>query len=695
MSKLSCDKKKVIGLFSGNSTGKTSLSECFLYNSEAIDRLGKVENKNTVSDHDPIETDKGFSINSSVLNYQWGDYHINLIDTPGYIDFIGKAFAAAKVVDSALFLVDPKSGIQATSERIIRLLKEKGMPVFCVINKLDQENLEFFSSLDEIKENYKINLVPITIPASTGENFSQIIDLLKNKAFNYKKDSPKGKEAEVEEAQKEITEKQHNELIESIVETDDELLNKYLEGEKIDDELIAKNFKKAVVDGKVIPVFSISSGKNFGIDILMDYINQLMPSPLDSGSIKTKKISSGEEVKLEANDSGPICGYVFKTMSDPYIGKLSVFRLFSGNIKANESYYISSEKKSFKFSNIFTLQGKEQIEVENASGGDIVAASKIMEISNDDTISAENNALEIEKVKYPEPTLPRTIVPLTKGDEEKINSGLSRLIEEDPTLKQELDTETKQNIVWGMGELHLSMVRESLKKKFEIGSEMHTPEVAHKETIKKEAESEYKYKKQSGGRGQYGHVFLKVKPKKRGEGYEFEDSIFGGAIPKGYIPGAEKGVVEAMKEGVLARYPVVDIYVNLFDGSYHSVDSSEMAFKIAASMAFKKAVQHASPCIIEPIIKLEIVVPEEYMGDIIGDINSKRGKIISMTPSDDKTQTIKANVPQSETFNYTIDLISITKGRGYFKQEFSHYEELPPNIAEKLIEERQKEKDEK
>ncbi|MGM0367251.1 MAG: elongation factor G [Actinomycetota bacterium] len=695
MSNVSGDKKKVIGLVSGNSTGKTTLSECFLFNSGATDRLGNVESKNTVSDNDPIEKDKGFSINSSVLNYNWEGYHVDLVDTPGYIDFIGKAYAATQIIDGALFLVNPKSGIQATSERIIRLLKQKHVPTFCVFNKLDQENLDFFSSLEEVKSNYNINLVPITIPTETGEDFSQVIDLLKNKAFNYKPDSSKGEETEVAGKHKENAESHHNELIESIVETDDELLSKYLEGENISSELVAKNFKKAVLEGKVIPLFSISSGKNFGIDILMGYINQLMPSPLETNPVKASKIPDGSEAEIQPTEGGPVCGYVFKTMSDPYIGKLSVFRLFSGQIKANENYYVSGAKKSFKFSNIFDLQGKEQTGIEEATCGDIVAVSKITEISNDDTISSEDNPLEIEKVKYPEPTLPRTIIPLTKGDEEKINSGLSRLIEEDPTLKQEIDSETSQNLVWGMGELHLSIVKESLKKKFEIGAELQIPEVAYKETIKKEIETEYKYKKQSGGRGQYGHVFLKLKPKKHGEDYEFEDTIFGGAIPKGYIPGVEKGVVEAMKEGVLAKYPVVDVHVNLFDGSFHSVDSSEMAFKIAASMAFKKGMQQASPCLLEPIMELEIIVPEEYMGDIIGDINSRRGKIISMTPSDNKTQTIKANVPQAETFNYAIDLISITKGRGFFKQNFSHYEELPPNLTEKLIEERQKEKDEK
>ncbi|MGM0365737.1 MAG: elongation factor G [Actinomycetota bacterium] len=694
MGKTTADKKRVICLVSGNNTGKTSLAECFLFNSGKVNRLGKVESKNTVSDYDPLEVNKGFSIHSSILNYDWKDIHINVIDSPGYVDFIGQAFSALKVSDSALLLVDPKSPAQAATERVMRIIKEKNLPSFCIINKLDQENVDFLKTVEDMKSSYNINLVPITVPVKVGENFNSVIDLLRNKAYEYSEGSFEGKDSKIPQSHNEDAQNHHNELIESIVETDDELLNQYLEGEKIDDGKIAANFKKAVLQGQVIPVFAVSSGKNFGIDILMDYINDLLPSALERDTIKAKKIADDSEIEIKPSEDGPACAYVFKTMADPYIGKLSVFRVFSGKIKTNDTYFVSGTQKTYKFANIFYLQGKEQSEIEEASCGDIAAVSKIMEISNDDTISTEDNQLMLPKVEYPNPTLPKTIIPQTKGDEEKINNGISRLIEEDPTLRQEMDTEVKQNIIWGMGETHLSVVRESLKKKFEIGVEMQTPEVAYKETIKKSAKSEYKYKKQSGGRGQYGHVFIELKPLSRGEGFQFEDTIFGGSIPKGYIPGVEKGIREALQSGILAGFPVMDIGVNLYDGSYHSVDSSEMAFKIAASMAFKKGMDMASPCILEPIMELEITVPEEYMGDIIGDINSRRGKILSMTPSENKTQLIKATVPQSETFNYAVDLTSITQGRGFFSQEFSHYEELPPNLADKLIEER-KQKDEK
>ncbi len=471
------------------------------------------------------------------------------------------------------------------------------------------------------------------------------------------------------------------------------MLNKYLEGEEISNKAISDIFKKAVIAGKVIPVFGISSGKNFGIDILMDYINSLLPSAIDIPPVKLKDMDKNSEIEIKPSPDGPVLAYVFKTMADPYIGKLSIFRIFSGIIKINESYYLSGSKNTYRFTNLFKLQGKSQINISEASCGDIVAVSKIMDISNDDTISSQDQPLKIPETEYFSPTLPRAFVPRSKGDEEKISNSISKLIQEDSTIIQELNPEVHQNIIRGMGELHLSIIRDKLKEKFDVGIDMLIPDVAYKETIRKDVKAEYKYKKQSGGRGQYGHVLIEINPLGSGGGFEFKNSIFGGAIPKGYIPGVEKGIREALQKGVLAEYPVVDIGVNLYDGSYHTVDSSEIAFKIAASMAFKKGMQEASPVILEPIMKLEIIVPEKYMGDIIGDINSKRGKIISMTQIENKKQLIKATAPQSETFNYAIDLTSLTQGRGRFIQKFSHYEELPPNLTHKITEEREKQKE--
>lgn len=693
MDSKSCSSNKVIGLISGNGTGKTSLAECFLYNSGTIDRLGSIETKNTVSDYNSLEIKKGFSINSSILGYRWKNFNINLIDCPGYIDFIGQTQAAIKVIDSALLVIDAKSGVQAPTELVIEQLTKNPRPMFFILNKLDLENIDYFRVIEDIKNEYNLNLVPITVPVNSGENFSRIIDILQNQSYQYKDKDPSGTTIPVDDAIKDTIENYHNELIESIVETDDELLNKYLEGEKIGSDVISAVLKQAVVKGKVIPVFAVSATRNIGIDILMDYINSLLPSALDIQLIKVKDLKKDEEIEIKPAPDGPPLAYVFKTMADPYIGKLSIFRIFSGTFKVNNSYYISSSQKAYKFTNLFRLEGKNQIETSEASCGDIVAVSKIMDISNDDTISTQEQPLKIPPTEYFTPTHPKAVIPKSKGDEEKISSGISKIIQEDPTIRQELNLEVHQNIIRGMGELHLSIIKEKLKEKFDVDSDFLTPDVAYKETIRKDAKAEYKYKKQSGGRGQYGHVFLEIKPLESGGGFEFKDSIFGGAIPKGYIPGVEKGVREALQKGVVAGCPVVDISVNLYDGSYHTVDSSEMAFKIAASMAFKKGMQEASPVILEPIMELEIMVPEKYMGDIIGDINSKRGKIISMTPVENKKQLIRASVPQSETFNYTTDLTSLTQGKGRFTQKFSHFEELPPNLAQKVAEERNKHKE--
>jgi len=596
---------------------------------------------------------------------------------------------------SLIMVLDAKSGMQAPSEIVLEKAQEAPGPMFMVLNKMDLENIDFFKIVEEIKNSYGLNLVPITIPDGTGEDFSKIVDLLKNQAFQYKDGDFQGTKADIGQTIKDQADTKHGELVESIVETDDELLNKYLEGEKIDDKILNSILKKAVVSGEVIPIFAISAEKNFGIDILMDYINDLLPSPLDTPPIKAKQDGSDTEVEIKPSSDGPVLAYVFKTMADPYIGKLSIFRIFSGTVKTGQSYKISGEDKALKFGNLFKLQGKKQIEIPEASCGEIVAVSKLMSISNDDTISSADNPLIIDKIEYMQPTLPKAILPKSKGDEEKISNSLGKIMEEDQTLRQELNIEVHQNIIWGIGDLHLNITIGKMKEKYDVEVDMITPQVAYKETIKKTVKSEFKYKKQSGGRGQYGHVFIELKPRKHGEGFEFTDSIFGGSIPKGYIPGVEKGIKEALEKGSLGGFPVVDVAVNLYDGSFHAVDSSEMAFKIAASMAFKKGMLDAAPIILEPIMELDIFVPEKYMGDIIGDINSKRGKIISMTPSANKKQIIKASVPQSEAFNYSVDLTSLTQGRGRFSQKFLKYEELPHHLVEPLVNERKKQEDDK
>jgi elongation factor G len=689
---INADKKRVIGMVSGNNTGKTTLAECFLYNSQTIDRMGKIESKNTTSDFSPLETKRGFSISSSILNYQWKSHFINFIDCPGYLDFIGQTLEAIQVIDGALLLFDPKASLQAVTEKIIEELNKKNTPVFCVLNKMDQENIDYYKAIENIKRNFSVPLVPFTIPIGEGEKFNGIVDILKKTAFTYNSDSKTGTKIELDQNLKEVAESKYNSLVEDVVENDEALLEKYLNGEEIDIDNLNTVLRRSVINRSIIPVFAISAGKNIGIDILMDYINSLLPSPLETSKRDALEINSKNRVEINPSNENQLAAYVFKTMADPFIGKLSVFRIFSGVMKPGINYFVSGPKNSFKFSNLLKIQGKSQSESQEASIGDIVAVAKLTDISIDNTISNPDNPLEMDKVVYPEPIFPKAITPAAKGDEEKIHSGIIRLIEEDPAIRLENDHEVKQSLVWGMGELHLAIVKDKLKEKFDIEVNMETPKVAYKETIRKPAKTEYKYKKQSGGRGQYGHVLMELKPLHKGEGFKFENTIFGGSIPKGYIPGVEKGVREALLSGILGGFPVVDISANLYDGSYHSVDSSEMAFKIAASMAFKKGMADASPVILEPLMELEIIVPEEYMGDIIGDINSKRGKIISIA-AEKHNQIIKASVPQSETFNYAVDLKSMTQGRGIFSQKFSHYDDLPGLLAEPIIEERKKQQE--
>jgi elongation factor G len=607
------------------------------------------------------------------------------------MDFIGQTISAIKIIDGALLVIDPKSGMQAVTEKIIGIIEESKRPLFCIMNKMDQENVDYQGAVNNLKDKFGLNLVPITLPVGEGENFSGVIDVLQNVSYTYKDNSGKGTKSSLDDAAKSKVEDISGSMVESIIETDDELLDKYLNGEEIDVKSINNVLKKAVLSGKVVPVFATSSAKNIGIDILMDYINDLLPSPLEIMPLKAKDINSEDAVDVEPQAEGAPLAFVFKNMADPYIGKLSVFRIFSGTFNVGGTYFISGSKNTHKFSNLLKLQGKNQSDLSSATCGDIVAVSKITDIYSDDTLSSSEKPLVLDKPQYPDPIYPRAVMPVSKGDEEKIASGLARLIEEDPTIRSESNLEVHQNILWGMGELHLAIIKEKLKEKFDIDIETSTPEVAYKETIKKEAKSEYKYKKQSGGRGQYGHVFIEIKPLPHGEGFKFEDTIFGGSIPKNYIPGVEKGVREALSAGIMGGFPVVDVHVNLYDGSFHTVDSSEMAFKIAASMAFKKGMGEALPVMLEPIMEIEVVVPDEYMGDIIGDINAKRGKIINIGTDDrTKNQIIKASVPQSEIFNYAVDLKSITQGRGIYSQKFSHYDEMPQNIADAVIEERKK-----
>ncbi|MBO8126675.1 MAG: elongation factor G [Firmicutes bacterium] len=678
MKKVPTAKLRNIALVGHGGAGKTTLAEAMLYVSGGIDRHGKVEEGTTTMDHDPEEVKRGISINASVAPCFWRDCKINIVDTPGYFDFVGEVISSLKVADTALIVVDATSGVQVGTEKVAAYATEYGLPKAIVVTKLNRENVNYANVIDDIRSVFGQEAVPVQIPNGTSENFTGVIDLLRMQLVTNERDKVERKDVEVS---KEIA-KYKEMLVEAVASTEDELMEKYFEGEELSVDEIINAFKKGLLSGNLLPIFFACGTDNTGIPPLLDAIVNYFPSPADVGSIKALK--GGEEVELVADPNGPLAAFVFKTMADPYVGKLSLLRVYSGTLRSDSHAFNKGKNKDERIGQLMLVFGKEQKPVDALEAGDIGAVAKLQETVTGDTLSSKESPIELPRIKFPEPVLAMAVEPKSKGDEEKIGVGLHRLAEEDPTFKMEKNTETGQFLAKGMGDLHLEVIISRLKSKFGTEVELSVPKIAYRETIKGKVKVEGKHKKQSGGRGQYGHVWIEIEPLHTGERFEFVDKIFGGAVPKQYIPAVEKGILETMDEGVLAGYPVTNVKVTLFDGSYHSVDSSEMAFKIAASMAFKKGFMDAKPVLLEPILKVEIVVPEEYMGDVMGDLNKKRGKILGMDPQNGY-QVIKALVPQAEMFRYATDLRSITQARGSFTTEFDHYEEVPAQLAEQVI----------
>ncbi len=677
MKKVPTAKLRNIALVGHGGSGKTTLAEAMLYVSGGIDRLGKVEDGTTTMDHDQEEHKRVISINSSVAPCFWKDCKINILDTPGYFDFVGEVLSALRVADMALIVIDATSGVQVGTEKVTAYANDYQLPKAIVVTKVNRENVNYAKVIEEIRGEFGPGAVPVQIPAGTGDNFTGIIDLLRMQLVTNKKDQVVRTDAE-ETA--EITTYREM-LVEAVASTDDALMEKFFEGEPLSvDELISA-FHSGILADALIPIFFASGTGTTGVPALLDAIVNYFPSPLDSKS------------DLKADPNGPIAALVFKTMADPYVGKLSLFKVYSGTLKSDSHVYNKDKGKDERIGQLMLVYGKEQKPVSELEAGDIGAVAKLQETVTGDTLSSKDKPIELPKIAFPAPVLPMAVQPKTKGDEDKVGTGLNRLAEEDPTFTVNKNVETGQLIASGMGELHLEVIMSRLKKKFGAEVELTTPRVTYKETIRGSVKVEGKHKKQSGGRGQFGHVWIEMEPLFDGQRFEFVDKIFGGAVPKQYIPAVEKGILETMDEGVLAGYPVTGVRVTLYDGSYHSVDSSEMAFKIAASMAFKKGFMDARPTLLEPIVKAEITVPEEYMGDVMGDLNKKRGKILGMEPQNG-FQVIKALVPQSEMFRYAIDLRSITQARGSFTIEFDHYEEVPAQVVEQVVAEAKANKDE-
>lgn len=647
-------------------SGKTSLAEAFLFSSGAVNRIGKVSEGNTVSDYLPEEVKHKVSISTSTIPIEWQGAKINVLDTPGYSDFYGEVKSALRVVECGILVICGVSGIEVQAEIVWDSMDEQELPRMIFINKLDRENASFDKTLEQLKNAYpEKNFTPLFIPIGQEADFQGVVDVIRNKAYYYETNSSgKFTVKDVPAEMADDVEAWRDNLAEAASEVDDDVLTKYLEGEALTEEDYSNILSAALKQNIIVPVLCGSAFKNIGIANLLDTIVTNVPCP----------VALPDKAAL-----------VFKTLADPYVGKMSFFRVYGGNFTSESPIYNSTRQSEEKIAQIFYLRGKTQEPVSAVVAGDIAVVAKLQEIGTGNTLCAKDKQLELPGIIFPDPSLGVAVEPKSKGDEDKLGSALARLAEEDPTIKVEKNLETRELILKGIGETHLEILQEKLQRKFGVGVNTRVPKVPYRETIHKQVKVEGKHKKQSGGHGQYGHVWITMEPLADGE-FEFTEQVFGGAVPKNYFPAVEKGIREAMSEGILAGYPVTNIKVTLNDGSYHSVDSSEMAFKLAAILAFRKGAELATPTLLEPIVEVTVKVPEMYMGDVIGDLNGKRGRVLGME-AEGRYQVISAHVPQAEMMRYAIDLKSITQGKGSFKMDFLQYDEVPARLTDALVSE--------
>ena len=682
------------GIFSHGGEGKTSIVEAMLFLSGENTRLGKVDDGTSLMDYEPEEVDRKVTISSAVATFEWGKNKINFIDTPGDDNFVADAKSCMRVVDGAVVVVGAVSGVQVQTEKVWQYAKEFAIPVLIFINKMDRERADFERTLADVQKNFSDrSVLAIQLPIGKEENFKGVVDILSMKAYLFKNDGSGAFDtvaipAEMADEAARLREK----LVESAVETDDEIMERYLNGDEISEEEVEKCLRDGIWSMKIAPVICGSAMKNIGIPMLLDTIGGFFPPPTYKSEVEGTDPRTGAVIKRTVSADQPFSAFIFKTITDPFAGKLTLFRVYSGEVHPDMTVLNTTTDEKERIGQIFYLVGKKQKPAGFASAGDIAVLAKLKSSGSGDTLCDEKAPIKYPPVASPPPLISFSLQPKAKGDEDKLNTSLSRLMEEDQTVKYTRDEQTKEFILSGMGQVHIEVIVEKLKRKFGVDVELKEPKVPYKETIKGTAKVQGKYKKQSGGKGQYGDTWLELAPMPRGEGFEFVDKIVGGAIPRQYIPAVEKGIVEAMNQGILAGYPVTDFKIMLYDGSYHDVDSSEMAFKIAASMGFKKGLEMCHPTLLEPIVKIEVIVPDEYMGDIMGDLNSRRGKIIGVE-SKGNHQVVKAAVPMAEILKYAPDLKSMTGGRGTFTMEFSHYEEVPAHILPKIVEAAKKEKE--
>lgn len=676
-------------------SGKTSLSEIILYTAKEINRIGKIEDGNTVSDYTPNEIDKQISISSSLMNVEWNNTKINIVDAPGFSDFIGDVKSALKVCDTAVMVVKSAEGMEVGTDAAKSVIDEYKLPFSIIINKVDSEHSTFFDTYENIKERVHPGATVITYPVSEGINFNGVVDIISMKAYIYGEAGSRNvTESEIPGNLKEQAEGFRTQLIEKVAELSEDLMNKYFEGGALSDEDLKKGLKASIINGNLVPVFALSATKAVGVNNFLDFVSNNFPSPVDRGTVSAKLANKNEPVQVKVDSNGEPVLFIFKTISEQHVGELSLFKLFSGKVSPGMDLLNENNNKTERLNQLFTLNGHNRKDISQVVAGDIAAVVKLKDTHTNNTIASKNYSVIIDPIEFPDPVIRGAIKAKAKGDEDKIATGLHTLHEEDPSFNVKFDPEISQTIISGQGELQLLLAVKRLKDRYGVEVELVEPRIPFRETIKAVANDvEYKHKKQSGGRGQYGHIHIKMEPLPRGKGFEFVNAIVGGVVPGRFIPAVEKGVIETMTKGVLAGNQVVDVKVTLFDGTYHTVDSDEMSFKIAASQGFKKGFLEAKPVLLEPIYEIEVKVPEEYMGDVMGDISSKRGKILGMD-SDGRFQVIKALVPLAELYKYSTNLRSLTQGRGVHKRKFDHYEEMPKEIEQKVIEDYKKSREE-
>ena len=683
---------KNVGLFGHGGSGKTTLTEALLYAAGAINRMGDVEQGNTTTDFDEDEISRRISINCALAPLAWEGTDITLLDTPGYADFTGDSISAVRVVDACGFVVSGVDGVEVQTEIMWEKATDLGTSSFVFISKLDRERASFNRTLEDVRETLGGNVVALNIPIGEEHDFKGVIDLVSGKA--YQPDGPgKSKEIPVPDELEDMLSGGRERLVEAVADTDDALLEKYLEDAELSPEEIAEALRKSVLERELIPVLCGSASEGIGIPELLDFMAGVLPLPDELPDVVGTVPGTEDEVTLPRKPDSPLSVLVFKTLADPYVGKLTYFRVFSGVFKSDGTVLNSTKKKPERIGQLFRVMGKEQSTVPDIGPGGIGAVAKLAHTSTGDTLCDKKSPVVLPSIEYPKPVISLAVEPKTKGDEDKLSTSLSRLREEDPMLEVRRDTDVHQTLISGAGETHLDVVVAKMRRKFGVDVRTEPPRIPYKETITRTVEAQGKHKKQTGGHGQFGHCFLRLEPRERGEGFEFEKKIVGGTIPRQYIPGVEKGVVEAMQGGYLAGYPIVDMKVTVYDGSFHSVDSSELAFKMAAAKAIREGMLEADPILLEPIVDAQVTVSDQYMGDVIGDLNSKRGRILGMQPKG-KMQVVQAQVPLAEMSRYSIDLRSITGGRGVFSMEFSHYEQIPDHISQKIIAEHQRQREE-